>query len=93
MTISAGKKLTVRIVPLSILFCKNGTTDTYRVTILPDVVFALLLAVVTPSFASFYTVDYAVQAAVVVVTIPLVLLILVFQHGVVSGLTAGTIAG
>lgn len=57
------------------------------------VVFALPLTVVIPSFAAVYTVDYGARIAAVVVTIPLAVLVLVFQHGVISGLTAGVVEG
>jgi multiple sugar transport system permease protein len=61
---------------------------------IPDVVFALLLTVVILSFATVYTVDYGAQAAAaMVVTIPLVLLVLIFQRRVVSGLVAGVVKG
>lgn len=54
--------------------------------------FALPLTVVIPSFAAVYKVDYGAQAAAaVVVTIPLVVVVLIFQRGVVAGLTAGTV--
>jgi multiple sugar transport system permease protein len=46
--------------------------------------------VVIPNFASQYTTDYAAQAAAaLVVTVPLALLVLIFQRKIVSGLTAG----
>src|SRR5918997_605464 len=48
------------------------------------------VTVVIPNFASQYTVDYGAQAAAaVVVTVPLVILVLIFQRRIVSGLTAG----
>ena len=56
------------------------------------VVFALLLTVVIPSFATVYTVDYGAQVvAAVVVTIPLAVLVLIFQRGVASGPTTGAV--
>lgn len=52
------------------------------------------VTVVIPNFATIYTVDYGAQAAAaVVVTIPLVLLVLIFQRRIVSGLTAGAVKG
>jgi multiple sugar transport system permease protein len=50
--------------------------------------------VVIPNFASQYTTDYGAQAAAaVVVTVPLVILVLIFQRRIVSGLTAGAVKG
>src|SRR5918996_430760 len=47
-----------------------------------------------PNFATTYTTDYGAQAAgAVVVTIPLVILVLIFQRRIVSGLTAGAVKG
>src|SRR5215210_1774073 len=47
-----------------------------------------------PSFAGVFTVNYGAQAAAaVVVTIPLVILVLIFQRRIVSGLTAGAVKG
>ncbi|MCA1729525.1 MAG: carbohydrate ABC transporter permease [Actinobacteria bacterium] len=47
-----------------------------------------------PSFAGVFTVNYGAQAAAaVVVTIPLVILVLIFQRKIVSGLTAGAVKG
>ncbi len=52
------------------------------------------VTVVIPQFATIYTVDYGAQAAAaVVVTIPLVILVLIFQRRIVSGLTAGAVKG
>lgn len=52
------------------------------------------VTVVIPRFATQYTTDYAAQAAAaVVVTVPLVLLVLIFQRRIVSGLTAGAVKG
>src|SRR5215210_8146972 len=52
------------------------------------------VTVVIPNFATIYTVDYGSQAAAsVVVTIPLVILVLIFQRRIVSGLTAGAVKG
>lgn len=52
------------------------------------------VTVVIPEFATQYTTDYAAQAAAaVVVTVPLVLLVLIFQRRIVSGLTAGAVKG
>ena len=52
------------------------------------------VTVVIPNFATVYTVDYGAQAAAaVVVTIPLVILVLIFQRRIVSGLTAGAVKG
>ncbi len=52
------------------------------------------VTVVIPNFATIYTVDYGAQAAAaVVVTVPLVILVLIFQRRIVSGLTAGALKG
>lgn len=52
------------------------------------------VTVVIPNFATIYTVDYGAQAAAaVVVTVPLVMLVLVFQRWIISGLTAGAVKG
>jgi len=52
------------------------------------------VTVVIPNFATTYTTDYGAQsAAAVVVTIPLVILVLIFQRRIVSGLTAGAVKG
>lgn len=52
------------------------------------------VTVVIPRFASQYTTDYGAQAgAAVVVTVPLVILVLIFQRRIVSGLTAGAVKG
>jgi len=52
------------------------------------------VTVVIPNFATIYTVDYGAQAAAaVVVTLPLVILVLVFQRRIISGLTAGAVKG
>src|SRR5215207_5193076 len=52
------------------------------------------VTVVIPNFATVYTTDYGSQAAgAVVVTIPLVILVLIFQRRIVSGLTAGAVKG
>lgn len=52
------------------------------------------VTVVIPQFATQYTTDYAAQAAAaVVVTVPLVILVLIFQRRIVSGLTAGAVKG
>src|SRR5919199_1655373 len=52
------------------------------------------VTVAIPNFATIYTVDYGAQAAAaVVVTVPLVILVLVFQRWIVSGLTAGAVKG
>lgn len=95
MAMTAGKKLTARVALLFIQFRRNVVINTYRSAMVPDVVFTLLLTVVIPSFAVVYTVDYGAQAAaaVMVVTIPLVVLVLIFRRGVVSGLAAGTVEG
>ncbi|MBA3424899.1 MAG: carbohydrate ABC transporter permease [Actinobacteria bacterium] len=48
--------------------------------------------VVIPQFATTYTTDYGAQAAAsIVVTLPLVALVLIFQRRIVSGLTAGAV--
>jgi ABC-type glycerol-3-phosphate transport system permease component len=52
------------------------------------------VTVIIPNFATIYTVDYGAQAAAaVVVTVPLVMLVLIFQRWIVSGLTAGAVKG
>jgi multiple sugar transport system permease protein len=52
------------------------------------------VTVVIPNFASQYTTNYGAQAAAaVVVTVPLVILVLIFQRRIVSGLTAGAVKG
>ncbi len=52
------------------------------------------VTVTIPNFATIYTVDYGAQAAAsVVVTVPLVILVLIFQRWIVSGLTAGAVKG
>jgi multiple sugar transport system permease protein len=52
------------------------------------------VTVVIPQFATVYTVNYGAQAAAaVVVTIPLVIMVLIFQRRIVSGLTAGAVKG
>jgi trehalose/maltose transport system permease protein len=52
------------------------------------------VTVVIPNFATIYTIDYGAQAAAaVVVTVPLVILVLIFQRCIVSGLTAGAVKG
>lgn len=88
----AGKELMARIAPLFGQFRRNGIIGTYRTATGPDVVFALLSMVVILKFAIVYTVDYGAQiAAAVVVTVPLVVLVLIFQCRVVSGPTAGVV--
>jgi len=48
--------------------------------------------VVIPNFATFFTQDYAAQAAAaIVVTLPLIVLVMIFQRRIVSGLTAGAV--
>lgn len=48
--------------------------------------------VVIPNFATIYTVKYGWQAAAaIVVTVPLVILVFLFQRRIVSGLTAGAV--
>ncbi|MGH2819561.1 MAG: carbohydrate ABC transporter permease, partial [Actinomycetota bacterium] len=50
--------------------------------------------VVIPNFATLYSTDYAAQAAAaLVVTLPLVILVLIFQRRIISGLTAGATKG
>jgi multiple sugar transport system permease protein len=52
------------------------------------------VTVIIPNFATVYTVDYGAQAAAaVVVTVPLVIMVLIFQRRIVSGLTAGAVKG
>ena len=94
LILTARKELMARIASLFLQFRRNGIIDIYRTAMIPDVVFALLLTVVIPSFAPVYTVDYGAQAAAaVVVAIPLVVLVLIFQCRVVSGLAAGVVKG
>ncbi|MBA2273354.1 MAG: carbohydrate ABC transporter permease [Actinobacteria bacterium] len=48
--------------------------------------------VIIPQFATTYTTDFGAQAAAsIVVTLPLVALVLIFQRRIVSGLTAGAV--
>jgi ABC-type glycerol-3-phosphate transport system permease component len=50
--------------------------------------------VAIPNFASRHSIDFGAQAAAaIVVTLPLVLLVLLFQRRIVSGLTAGAVKG
>jgi multiple sugar transport system permease protein len=52
------------------------------------------VTVVIPNFSTVYTTDYGAQAAAaVVVTVPLVIMVLIFQRRIVSGLTAGAVKG
>ena len=52
------------------------------------------VTVIIPSFAGIFTVNYGAQAAAaIVVTIPLVILVFVFQRRIVSGLTSGAVKG
>jgi multiple sugar transport system permease protein len=52
------------------------------------------VTVVIPNFATLHTTDYGAQAAAaIIVTVPLVLLVLLFQRRIVSGLTAGAVKG
>ena len=52
------------------------------------------VTVTIPSFAGVFTVNYGAQAAAaIVVTVPLVILVLIFQRRIVSGLTAGAVKG
>ena len=52
------------------------------------------VTVTIPTFAGVFTVNYGAQAAAaVVVTVPLVILVLIFQRRIVSGLTAGAVKG
>jgi ABC-type glycerol-3-phosphate transport system permease component len=52
------------------------------------------VTVVIPNFATQYTVDYGAQAAgSIIVILPIVLLALLFQRRIVSGLTAGAVTG
>jgi ABC-type glycerol-3-phosphate transport system permease component len=90
MTANAGKKLMARIASLFVQFRQNDIIDTNRTVSVPDEVFALSLGVVVSNFTTVFAVDYAAQA-LAVFTIPLVVLVLIFQRGVVSGLTAGTV--
>jgi multiple sugar transport system permease protein len=50
------------------------------------------VTVVIPNFATIYTTDFAAQAAAaILVTVPLVILVLLFQRRIVAGLTAGAV--
>lgn len=52
------------------------------------------VTVVIPSFAGIFTINYGAQAAAaIVVTVPLVILVLILQRRIVSGLTAGAVKG
>ncbi len=52
------------------------------------------VTVIIPNFAGVHTIDYGAQsAAAVIVTVPLVVLVLIFQRRIVSGLTAGAVKG
>ena len=52
------------------------------------------VTVIIPSFAGIFTVNYGAQAAAaIVVTVPLVILVLIFQRRIVSGLTSGAVKG
>lgn len=52
------------------------------------------VTVVIPSFAGIFTINYGAQAAAaIVVTIPLAILVLIFQRRIVSGLTSGAVKG
>lgn len=52
------------------------------------------VTVVIPNYATQYSTDYGAQsAATVLVTVPLVLVVLVFQRRIISGLTAGAVKG
>jgi len=94
MIAKAGVRLLASIAPLFIQLRQNGIVNIYQAAVVPDVVFALSLTFVILSFATVYTVDYGAQAAAaVVVTVPLVLLVLIFQRRIVSGLTAGAVKG
>ncbi|MGN7150641.1 carbohydrate ABC transporter permease [Arthrobacter sp. SAFR-179] len=47
-----------------------------------------------PQFATQYSIDYGAQAAgALAVTIPLVLVVMIFQRNIVSGLTSGAVKG
>lgn len=52
------------------------------------------ITVVIPNFATEYSTDYGAQsAASIIATLPLVLLVFVFQRRIVSGLTSGSVKG
>ena len=52
------------------------------------------VTVAIPNFATQHTIDYGAQAAAAIaVTVPLVLLVLIFQRRIVSGLTTGAVKG
>ncbi|MFF2300090.1 carbohydrate ABC transporter permease [Arthrobacter sp. NPDC058127] len=47
-----------------------------------------------PQFATQYSIDYGAQAAgALAVTVPLVLVVMIFQRNIVSGLTSGAVKG
>ena len=94
MVANAGVKLLARIAPHFVQLRQNGITSICQAAVVPGVAFALLLSFVIPSYAAVYTVNYAAQAvAALVVTMPLVVLGLIFRRGVVRALTAGTVEG
>ena len=50
--------------------------------------------VIIPSFAGIFTINYGAQAAAaIVVTVPVVVLVFLFQRRIVSGLTSGAVKG
>ncbi len=50
--------------------------------------------VIIPSFAGIFTINYGAQAAAaIVVTVPVVILVFLFQRRIVSGLTSGAVKG
>lgn len=52
------------------------------------------VTVIIPEFAGRYSIDYGAQAgAAVLVTLPLVIMVLIFQRRIVSGLTSGAVKG
>jgi ABC-type glycerol-3-phosphate transport system permease component len=52
------------------------------------------VTVTIPEFATQYTTNYGAQAAAAVaVTVPLVIMVLIFQRRIVSGLTSGAVKG
>ncbi len=91
ITANAGKKQMARIASSFVQVRRNDTLDACWTATGPTVVFLLLLTVVILSFSTVYTIDYAAQAAAVVVMMPIVGLVLIFQRGVASGLTTGIV--
>lgn len=76
---------------LTFIFAWNEFLFANTFLLEPDVQPATVLI---PQFATIYTTDYGAQAAAaIIMTAPLVLLVLIFQRRIVSGLTAGATKG